>query len=130
DPGLDAACDRYTAYFGRPATPRWARLETQSLKRLDEVLDGDLVRLANPLGSSEGRICRVANAHCTELAEACQRQTSTRPQAPVMVGVDPWGADVRAQFGILRLEFSVAVGTEDEARAALEAIMGVTLAQP
>lgn len=123
DPERDEACDRFAAYFGKPLHARWARLEVQSLKRLDHVIDGDLVRLANPLRRCEGALCRHANVSPELVARACERQTGTKPEQPLVVGVDPWGADVRARFGILRLEFAVPVSTEDEAKAALASLL-------
>jgi hypothetical protein len=119
DPDRDEACDHFAAYFGKPSHSRWARLEVQSLKRLDHVIDGDLVRLANPLRKHEGALCKLANAHSAAVARACATQTGTAPEHPLVVGVDPWGADVRARFGIIRLEFAQPVSTEAEAQAAL-----------
>lgn len=127
DPNREEACDRHGAYFGRPAHPRWALLEVASVKRLDEVLDGDLVRLANPLRRHEGRLCRAVNTNADALSHACERAAGVSPQEPRMVGVDPWGADVRARFDIIRMEFSQPVSTDTEARDQLSALLGVPL---
>lgn len=127
DPLREEACDRHGAYFGKPAHPRWAMLEVESVKRLDDVLDGDLVRLANPLRRHEGRLCREVNEHPQELAFACERSTGVTPSEPHTVGIDPWGADVRARFDILRLEFPQPVSTADEAREQLAQLLGVLL---
>jgi len=43
------------------------------------------------------------------------------------VGVDPWGADVRARFDIIRMEFPQPVSTDTEARDQLSALLGVPL---
>jgi hypothetical protein len=130
DPNREEACDRHGAYFGRPAHPRWAMLEVESVKRLDEVLDGDLVRLANPLRRHEGRLCRAVNEHATALTGACERIAGVAPAEPRMVGVDPWGADVRARFDIVRLEFPQPVSTPDEGREQLSRLLGVALPAP
>ncbi|HEX2839618.1 MAG TPA: hypothetical protein VHN77_15990, partial [Phycisphaerales bacterium] len=127
DPNREEACDRHGAYFGRPAHPRWALLEVSSVKRLDEVLDGDLVRLANPLRRHEGRLCRAVNANAGALSQACERAAGIAPPEPRMVGVDPWGADVRARFDIIRLEFPQPVSTDTEARDQLSTLLGVPL---
>jgi hypothetical protein len=125
DPLREEACDRFGAYFGKPAFPRFARLRVASVKRLDDVLDGDLVRLANPLRKSEGALCKFANAHEVSVAHACERLLGTRPTKPLVVGVDPWGIDVRATFGIMRLEFPQPVSTDDEARQAIAALLAL-----
>lgn len=128
DPHSHEACDRYQAYFGKADHARWALLQVDSLKRLNTVIDGDLVRLSNPLRRTEGALCRAANAHLPELARACKHRAGTAPEQPLTVGVDPWGMDVRARFGVLRLEFSIPVSTPDEAREAMGQVLGVRLA--
>ncbi|HYF15542.1 MAG TPA: hypothetical protein VD971_10780 [Phycisphaerales bacterium] len=120
DPNREEACDRHGAYFGKPAHVRWARLLVESVKRLDEVVDGDLIRLANPLRSAESELCRAANADPAKLAAACERMLGVKPAEPKAVGVDPWGIDVRARFGVARLEFPEPVGTKEEAVAMIE----------
>jgi hypothetical protein len=127
EPDRSEACDRYLAYFGSTSAPRWARLRVVCVKRLDSVIDGEMVRLANPLRSAEGALCMAANRHAEQIAMACARQTGTSPRSPAVVGVDPWGADVRARFGVIRIEFAHPVSTPDEARGALSDVLGVGL---
>ncbi len=127
DPNREEACDRHGAYFGKPAHARWAMLEVESVKRLGDVVDGDLVRLANPLRRHEGRLCRAVNEHPQALAAACERLAGVAPGEPRMVGVDPWGADVRARFDIVRLEFPEPASTPDEGRDRLGGLLGITL---
>jgi hypothetical protein len=123
DPQREPACDRHAAYFGRPAHARFARLTVHSVKRLGEVIDGDLVRLANPLARHEGALCKLANAAPDLVADLVARASATRPEHPMVVGVDPWGIDVRARFGVIRVEFPAPVSTDTEARAALESLL-------
>ena len=127
NPNTHEAADRWLAYHLKPTHARWAKLNIQSVKRLDEVLDGDLVRLANPLRRHEGRLCRAVNSNTDALAIACERAAGIAPQEPRMVGVDPWGADVRARFDIIRMEFPQPVSTDTEARDQLSALLGVPL---
>jgi hypothetical protein len=128
DPAREEAADRHAANFGKPGHARWARLHVLSVKRLDEVVDGDLIRLTNPLRRDEGALCRAVNQHPQALHDACARVASIQlTQQPALVGVDPWGADARARFGIIRLEFPQPVSTAQEARAALSALLSVTL---
>jgi hypothetical protein len=41
---------------------------------------------------------------------------------PLLVGVDPWGCDVRHKFGVLRLEFAQPASVANEAEARLAAL--------
>lgn len=123
NPHVEEACDRHLAYFGKPAHSRFARIEVESVKRLDDVIDGDLVRLANPFRKHEGSLCKFANANPAAIADACERALGTRPDKPLVVGVDPWGLDIRATFGIMRLEFATLASTEEEARGMIAALM-------
>jgi hypothetical protein len=122
DPNREAAADRWLAYHQRPTHARWARLRVQSVKRLDEVIDGDLVRLANPLARDEGRLCKAFNQYRAALARAAHRTANVHLDDPLLVGVDPWGCDVRHKFGVLRLEFAQPASVANEAEARLAAL--------
>lgn len=119
----DEGADRLLAYFGKPAHTHIARLEASSLQRLDQVIGAELVALESPLRSAEASLCKLANAQPARVARAVERATGTLPETPLVVGVDPWGLDVRARFGVLRVEFAQLVSTPDEARAALAALL-------
>jgi hypothetical protein len=123
DPLRDGACDRWLVYFGKPGFARWMALEVEGVKDVDVVLDGSEVQLPNPLHSCEGEVCRWLNQRPHELGAACGRSVGTTPAAPRAVGLDPYGIDVRATFGVMRLEFPVAVGAEADARAVLEDLL-------
>ncbi len=124
NPDREAAADRWLAYHQRPTHARWARLIVQSVKRLDEVIDGDLVRLANPFAKDEGRLCKLANLHSSKVSAAVQRLLGIRIEQPMVVGVDPWGIDVRHSFGVLRMEFEHPASVASEAIVALETLLG------
>jgi hypothetical protein len=119
NPDREPACDRWLAYHQRPTHARWARLRVESVKRLDDVVDGDLVRLANPLAREEGKLCKQFNQQRGALARAAQRLAHISIDEPLLVGVDPWGCDVRHKFGVLRLEFAQPASIAGEAVAAL-----------
>lgn len=125
NPNTHEAADRWLAYHNKPTHARWAKLNIQSVKRLDEIIDGDLVRLANPLRQHEGSLCKFTNQHQSALANACERHLHTHPENPFAVGVDPWGLDIRARFGVLRVEFSTPVSTPEEAKTAIAQLLQV-----
>jgi hypothetical protein len=124
NPDREPAADRWLAYHQRPTHARWARLHVQSIKRLDDVVDGDLVRLANPLARDEGKLCKAFNHDRAALANAAHRIAGIHVDDPLLVGVDPWGCDVRHRFGVLRLEFAQPASITSEALGALGAIFG------
>lgn len=123
DPTLHEAADRYLAYFARAPFPRWAMLEIESLRLGSIVLDASEVRLPNPLRRAEPGLCKLLNADPARLARLCELETGTAPAAPLCVGVDFYGIDIRARFGIVRLDFPAMVTTPDAARALIDDLL-------
>lgn len=105
DARTDPAADRYMAYHGKPAEAVLAALTIDSAKWPGEVCAGDQLMVKNTLAADEPRLCKQLNADPARLALLCERALGTRPEAPVAVGIDPGGLDVRARFGIIRVEF-------------------------
>lgn len=104
NPDTDAACDRWRIYHGQPRDPRWARLEIQSGRLGPAVFDADDLRRPNPLRDAEPRLCSLLNADQAALSALCVRETRVTPTDPRAVGVDPDGLDIRARFGIIRID--------------------------
>lgn len=121
DPTRHEGADRFIAYFAKPSYPRWARLEIESLRLDAIVLDSADVRTPNPLyGPVESALCKLLNLDLVRLGRLCEREIGTAPANPLCVGVDSFGIDVRARFGIVRLEFPAMVTTPEAARAIVE----------
>ncbi|HYE62799.1 MAG TPA: hypothetical protein VD997_12455 [Phycisphaerales bacterium] len=119
DPLRDPACDRYLFYFGKPRWSRFAALNLEHIKSVDLVVDADeLVR--NPLAGAEPALCRWANQHPDLLVSACQKRANVTPTKPRLVGVDPYGLDIRAEFGPVRVEFDELHEDEASWRRTLE----------
>jgi hypothetical protein len=106
DVRTDPAADRYMAYHGKPVEAALAALTIDTAKWPSEVCDGDQIMVRNALAADEPRLCKKLNADPARLALLCERAVGTRPEAPVAVGIDPGGLDVRARFGIIRVEFT------------------------
>jgi hypothetical protein len=117
DPRRHEACDRYLIHFGRAEHPRWALLEIESVKRLDEVLDGAEVVGESPLRGVEAELCRALNASPGRLAAACEASARVRIESPRAVAVDEFGVTVRARFGVVRIAFAREASDADAARA-------------
>lgn len=107
DPRTHEAGDRYLVYHGTPPERCWAVFNVQSVRWPGAVMGGDEMVVGNPLRGVEARVCKALNADPGTVADACLRATGTRPSPPLVVGVDPDGIDVRARFGIIRVEFDV-----------------------
>ncbi len=104
-PEASEAVDRWKAYHGTSSFNTWVRCEIDGAKTSTAVFLPEDVQLPNPLGRGEYPLIRQANAHPDALAVACKRHAATPIADPLCVGADPFGIDVRARFGIIRLEF-------------------------
>lgn len=122
----DEAVDRFCAYHGHlSGSGLWARAGVAFVK-LDHgpVVDGDDLMLPNPLLGEQTALCRALNADPDRLREACLRTRGVSPEDPMGVGVDPLGLDVRARFGVLRIEFAVEAHDAVSARARIADWLG------
>lgn len=102
-----AAQDRWCAYHGEPRHRHWACARVTGMRREGNVCDDVETGLVNTLGAAESRLVRSLNARRDALAAACEAVCGVRVSDPCAVGVDPRGIDVRARFGIVRMEFPV-----------------------
>lgn len=98
-------CERFLAYHRDLPAAGVVMLRVESVKCAGEVLDAAEFSLANPLMTIEPALCRIANEDQGRLARACEAITRVRPTDPRVLGIDPWGMDVRARVGVMRVEF-------------------------
>jgi hypothetical protein len=121
----DLWTDRHMAYHPEDRPSRWARAVVDSVKLRDgEVIDGPRLALSNPLLVAEPALCKRLNAEPDRLGELCALMAGVRPEEPVAVGVDRYGIDVRARFGIIRIELPAPCEDPDEAQRVIEALIG------
>ena len=107
--GLDAEgpdgglTDRWRIYHGDPQDTHWARFGIDAARFRRCVIDGsDLVR-TNPLAADEPRLCREINLdHAAALRRFCTQAAGIDVEAPILVGVDPLGFDIRRRFDVVR----------------------------
>ena len=113
--------DRWRIYHGEPDDVRWAIMHIEAA-RLDGVFyDGDGLLVPNLLGGVEASICRWANENLVDgIRTACLREREIEIKEPRLVGVDQLGFDVRGRFEVVRLDAPTPMGSETEAREALE----------
>ena len=131
-PEIEEAVDRWSAYHGRcPPRTVWVRasldgLKLQGLLGEHPVWRGVDLSTHNLVRDVEPRFIRRLNADRALLTRACKNHGPVDVPEPLAVGVDPLGIDVRARFGIVRLEFPdhVIAHTPEQLDRAVEFILG------
>jgi hypothetical protein len=124
----EEVCDRWGAYHGKTDLRRWARLVIEGGKRDEWVANGAELAVPSVLRLAEGGLVRLLNADPRALGAACERLARMKVADPLAVGVDPHGVDVRARFGIVRLEFEAAACDEAGATRMIQGILGAASA--
>jgi hypothetical protein len=122
DPLRDEACDRYLFYFGKPRWSRFAALNLDHLKSVDLVIDADEIP-SNPLAAAAPALCRWANHRPDKLVSLCQQRASVTPVNPRLIGLDPYGFDIRAEFGPVRIDLDDQNDDEASIKRALESLL-------
>lgn len=125
DPAVDEGCDRWQFYHGLHATGRvrdakFMRLKPESLRLAESVLDADDVDLSNPWRKEEPGLVKLLNSDATRLKRLCVTWAKVEVPAPVTVGMDAGGFDVRASAGIVRVEFPGEITSVEGARRWIE----------
>src|SRR5262249_55929226 len=120
---IAAACDHWEAYHGRTPLRTWAAAGIVAAKWGGQVVDGDELMRPDPLAPHLAGLCRSANADPSSLTEACRRHARVAVVDPVAVGADSGGIDVRAAFGVVRLEFDEAARTPEAAQRAIDRLL-------
>lgn len=116
--------DRWHAYHAAAGTlppgRLWLICEIEAGKRPDsptDVYGPEVLMQPNPLRSTEPRLVKLINSRRDRLARLCRKHAAAEVQDPLCVGVDPLGLDVRARFGVIRVEFDLEAATAEQAEA-------------
>jgi hypothetical protein len=128
DSGLNAAgCDRWRIYHGEPEDVRWARFMIDAAKFDGRMYDGLVLMEPNRLADIEAGICKRVNAEMRDaLRNACKFIAKVDIEDPRLVGIDPFGFDVRGRFDIIRLEAIPLIADESDAIAAIAELAQIT----
>jgi hypothetical protein len=86
-------------------------------------MDEAALTVPNALGAAEFRLMRMANTDRDRLARAARAIAAIDLDDAQCIGVDPDGIDVRAPFGIVRLEFPYAAADTPTAELMLTALL-------
>lgn len=120
----DRWTDRHMAYHPDAQATRWLRGTVDALKlRSGEVVPAEHLGLLNPLAAAEPELCKRLNADHATLRTLCRLLTGVEPEQPVCVGVDRLGIDVRARFGVIRLDLPAPCEDPEEARRVIGALI-------
>jgi hypothetical protein len=122
EPAFDLHVDRWKAYHLTADKSTFARCEIEGMRVHREsdgdsfsVFDADELAHAPLARGIEPRLVKHANTDPARLARACRARAGIDVPDPCCVGVDARGIDIRARFGIVRLEFSRALGLDEAA---------------
>ncbi len=125
-PEASEAVDRWKAYHRSTSLSIWIRGEIEGVKTETAVFLIEDVQVPNPFGREEYGLIRRANADRGALAAACKQHAATLVTDPLCVGADPYGIDVRARFGIVRLEFppGIEAATPERCQQEIDRLLG------
>lgn len=119
-PESEECVDRWAAYHAKaPPGSVWIRARLEALKSPSQVWDAPDAAAPNPLRPVEPRLIKSLNADRDTLARACKVHACVDIADPLVVGIDPYGVDVRARFGIVRIEFPDNIHAQTEHTALL-----------
>ena len=118
-----ALADRWRIHHGEPPDVRWAFLDIDAARYEGAVIDGEALVRVNPLAGDEPGLCRDMNSdHADDLRRLCRHYAHIGVEAPVMVGIDPLGIDVRGMFDVIRVPAIEPMHTAVDARRVLQAM--------
>lgn len=117
--------DRYLAYHRKQDRPRWARGRI-AFAKIDSggVADGEALMIPNPLNASISSLCKRLNSDPRALREVCLLLSKAKIEQPVAVGVDEEGCDVRAEFGVVRVQWPAPVPDANACEEVIASLLG------
>ena len=96
--------DRWQVYHGEPPDTQWAFVDIDAARFHELFIDGDSLRRENPFAMDEHFLCKTLNEKQDVVRKVCAAKTNVEVTNPFVVGVDPLGVDIRAPFGIVRIQ--------------------------
>ncbi|MDP7008889.1 MAG: hypothetical protein QGI78_04885 [Phycisphaerales bacterium] len=96
--------DRWQMYHGESPDVQWARVTIDAARFHEMFVDGAGLHRENEFANEEPAMCKQLNTNPKELIHVCKGSVGVDVASPLLVGVDPFGLDIRARFGIVRLE--------------------------
>ena len=120
----DRWTDRHMAYHPDLRPPAWARATVDAAKLRDgTVVPAERLALTNPLLPVEPTLCRTLNADRDRLRALVGLMAGVETEHPTAVGVDRFGIDIRARFGLVRLDLPAPCDDPQEAARVIAALI-------
>lgn len=120
-----AEADRWRIYHGEPPSSLFARFFLEALSYGTHVVDGEAFSNLNPLAACEAALCREMNQTRRRDLQALTRHFAHVEVAePLLVGVDAFGFDIRANLGIIRIPAPQTMANEKLLRQTLAEMIG------
>jgi len=117
----EALADRWRIYHGEPPDMHWAICSIDAARHDGFVIDGEGLMQPNPLSRDEPRLCKLFNdAGAERIAAITFKHADRKLEAPVVVGVDALGVNVRARFEIVRIAAPQPWTDSEDARRMIE----------
>lgn len=99
-----AEADRWRIYHGEPSSSLFARFVLEALSYGEHIVDGEAFSNLNPLAAHESALCRTLNkTRRSDLQALTRHFANVEVSEPLLVGVDAFGFDIRANLGIIRI---------------------------
>ncbi|MFT4593330.1 MAG: hypothetical protein ACI9JK_001042 [Phycisphaerales bacterium] len=99
--------DRWQVYHGEPPDVQWALVDIDATRFHEMFIDGEGLCRENALKDIERTVCKTLNENKDAVRKQCHKETGVDVTDPFVVGVDPLGIDIRAPFGIVRIQAPV-----------------------
>jgi|GEM_PF-419100 len=129
-PEGEEVVDRWHAYHSaagtRPTSRVWLRCAIDGAKRpfaTGDVYEPETIMRPNALRKSEYQLVKRVNQDRARLGRLCKWASRVDVADAICVGVDPFGFDVRARFGIVRIEFDLEAATSEQAARLIDAML-------
>ena len=87
------------------------------------MYSGESLTRPNPLRAGEARLVKQLNTDRASLARLCKQRARLDVADPLCVGIDSFGLDVRARFGIVRIEFDLEAASLEQAEACIRSML-------
>jgi len=97
--------DRWRIYHGDPPDVRWAVMRIDAARFEGHFIDGEALERPNELAALEPMLLRRLNHGDRALLRRACDSANLASEAPVAVGIDERGIDVRRAFEVVRLRF-------------------------
>ena len=96
--------DRWQVYHGVPPDTQWAIVDIDAARYHEMFIDGETLTRENLLAEDEVSLCKKLNKNKDTIRLVCASKTNVEVSDPFVVGVDSLGIDIRAPFGIVRIQ--------------------------